>query len=427
MLRQILPVFSLLLGSALLLIGGGLHGLLLPVRGTIEGFDSLSLGLLGTGWALGYVAGCVITARIVARVGHIRAFSAMAALAAVAVLLNALVVLPWAWIALRAVIGFCFAATAMIVESWLSERTDPSNRGRVFGVYTMVNLAASTAGQMLLALGDPAGFFFFALTAIFYCLALVPTALSNASTPAPLASVQLNLRRIWRNSPVAVFGVFWVGVSNAAFGTLAAVYAQNAGLVLTAVALFSSIPILAGAVMQLPVGQLSDRMDRRGVLAGVALLALLTDGAFLVLAPEGQVLNFVLAALLGGSIFAMYPVIVAHANDHAEPGTAIQISGGLLLVYGVGAIIGPLAGGWVMGAYGFRMLFGVTAAAHLATLLFTLWRMRKRDAVPEPLKSSFQPLNAGRTSALQTAEIVQPDPDAEAEAEETPAPPQAPT
>src|SRR5690606_16629153 len=146
------------------------------------------------------------------------------------------------------------------------------------------------------------------------------------STPPPLVSVKLNLRKLWRNSPVAVFAVFWVGVSNAAFGTLAAVYAQKIGLVLTSVALFTSIPILAGAVMQIPVGGLSDRMDRRRVLVGVAALALLADLAFLLLGPDGRIPNFVLAALLGGSIYAMYPVIVAHANDHAEPGTAIQIS-----------------------------------------------------------------------------------------------------
>ena len=410
MLRQILPVSALLLGSAFLLFGGGIHGLVLPVRGTLEGFDPLSLGLLGTGWALGYVAGCIATSWVVARVGHVRAFAAMAALAAVTVLLNAIAIEPWVWIVLRGMTGFCFAATAMIVESWLSERTDPSNRGRIFGIYTMINLAATTAGQMMLTLGDPAGFVLFAMTAIFYCLALVPTALSSTSTPAPLAVVRLNLVALWRNSPVAVFGVFWVGVSNGAFGTLAAVYAQNIGLVLVAVAFFTSIPILAGALMQVPVGVMSDRIDRRRVLVAVAALALLADLAFVLLAPDGRVANLALAALLGGSIYTMYPIVVAHANDHAAPGTAIQISGGLLLIYGIGAILGPLAGGWVMEVAGFRMLFVVTGVAHAATILYTLWRISRRDAVPDPEKSTFQPLNAGRTSALQTAVPSQAEP-----------------
>ena len=204
-IRQYLPISALLLGSAFLLFAGGINGLILPVRRNIEGFSSLSLGLLGTGWALGYVAGCILTSGLVARVGHIRAFGAFCAIAAVTILGSAIVIEPWAWITLRGICGFCFAGTAMVVESWLSEQTEPNQRGRVFGVYTMVNLGANTAGYMMLVLGDPAGFFFFALAAIFYCLALVPTALSSTSTPAPLVSVKLNLRDLWRTLPSSRF------------------------------------------------------------------------------------------------------------------------------------------------------------------------------------------------------------------------------
>jgi MFS family permease len=398
-----------LLGSAFLLIAGGINGLLLPIRGTIEGFSDVSLGLLGTGWALGYVAGCIMATPLVARVGHIRTYGALAAIAAITILGSAIVMAPWAWIVLRGICGFCFAGTAMIVESWLSERSDASTRGRVFGIYTMVNLTANTAGYMLLTLGDPAEFLFFALAAIFYCLALVPTALSSSATPTPLIAVKLNLKEIWRNSPVAVFAVFWVGVSNSAFGTLAAVYAQQVGLVLSAVAFFTAIPILAGAVMQMPVGWLSDKLDRRKVLVGVAAFALIADLAFILLAPEGRIMNLALAALLGGSIFAMYPVIVAHANDHAAPGTAIQISGGLLLTFGIGSIVGPTIAGWAMSEIGLRALFIVTSFAHVMVILYTLWRISRRSAVPEGDKSAFQPINAGRTSSLQTVEDSQSD------------------
>lgn len=402
MIRQFLPISALLLGSAFLLFAGGINGLILPIRGTNEGFTDVSLGLLGTGWALGYVSGCIMTARLVSRVGHIRAFGAMAAIAAISILASAIMINPWAWIILRGVCGFCFAGAAMIVESWLSEQAAPQARGRIFGVYTMVNLGATTAGQMMLTLGDPNGFVFFALGAIFYCMALVPTAISSTTTPAPLASVNLNIRSLWKNSPVAVFAVFWVGVSNAAFGTLAAVYASKVGLTLASVALFTSVPILAGALIQVPVGVLSDRTDRRRVLIAVAAIALIADLAFMILAPEGRGFNLVLAALLGGSIYAMYPVIVAHANDHAEPGTAIQISGGLLLMYGVGSIIGPLVAGFAMSGVGIRALFLVTSCAHVMVIGYTIWRMRKRDSVPDADKSNFQPATAGRTSTLQT-------------------------
>ena len=287
MFRQILPVSALLVGSAFLLFAGGINGLILPVRGQAEGFSAISLGLLGTGWAIGYVSGCILTSGLVARVGHIRAFGAMAAVAAISILGSAILIDPWAWIILRGICGFCFAGAAMIVESWLSEQANPESRGRIFGIYTMVNLGASTAGQLMLTIGDPNGFLFFALGAIFYCLALVPTALSTSRTPAPLVSVRLDIRGLWRNSPVAVFAVFFVGISNSAFGTLAAVYADRIGLVLAAVAVFTSVPILAGAVAQIPVGWLSDRMDRRKVLVAVAALSLRAEAGFGLLASPG--------------------------------------------------------------------------------------------------------------------------------------------
>jgi MFS family permease len=403
MIRQFLPIIILLLGSSFLMFAGGINGLILPVRGQAEGFSAISLGLLGTGWAVGYVSGCIFTARLVGRVGHIRAFGAMAAIAAISMLGSALLVTPAAWIVLRALCGFCFAGAAMIVESWLTEQTDPSSRGRVFGVYTMVNLGATTAGQLLLTTGDPNGFTFFAIAAIFYCLALVPTAISSTKTPAPLVNVKLDLKALWRNSPVAVVGVIFVGVSNSAFGTLAAVYADRVGLVLATVALFTSIPILVGALAQIPVGWLSDKTDRRKVLVGLTVLALAADAAFLVLAPESRLMNLALAGILGGSIFAMYPVIVAHANDHAMPGTAIQISGGLLLLYGVGGIVGPLLAGWAMAELADRALFFVTAGSHVIVICYTIWRILIRDAVAEEDKKDFQVALGGRATTPQTA------------------------
>jgi MFS family permease len=409
MLRHTLPIAVLLLGSAFLLFAGGINGLILPVRGQAEGFSAVSLGLLGTGWAIGYVSGCIFTARLVARVGHIRAFGAMAAIAAISILGSALLVTPTAWIILRALCGFCFAGAAMIVESWLTEQTNPASRGKVFGVYTMVNLGATTAGQMLLTTGDANGFTFFAIAAIFYCLALVPTAISSTTTPAPLVHVRLDLKALWRNSPVAVIGVLFVGVSNSAFGTLAAVYADRVGLVLATVALFTSIPILVGALAQIPVGWLSDKMDRRKVLVGLTVLALAADTAFLVLAPESRVLNLVLAGILGGSIFAMYPVIVAHANDHAAFGTAIQISGGLLLLYGLGGIVGPLLAGWAMAMLADRALFIVTAGSHIVVILYTIWRIIQSDAVAIKDKKDFQMAVGGRASTPQTAVFADAD------------------
>ena len=401
MVRQILPISALLLGSFFLLFAGGINGLILPVRGSAEGFTDLSLGLLGTGWAIGYVSGCLYTARLVQRVGHIRAFSVMCSLAGIVILAQLLLLSPHAWIPLRALQGFCFAGAAMIVESWLSERADAKSRGRIFGIYTMVNLFASTAGQLTLTIGDSSGYFFFVLGAMFYSLALIPTAASSTASPQPLVSVRLDIRALWRNSPVAVFAVFMVGISNASFGTLAAVYGARIGLEISSIALFASIPILIGAVSQIPVGILSDRMDRRKVLVGVAAVALAADAAFVLTAPETRWANLALAGVFGGAIFAMYPIIIAHANDHAD-GNFIKISGGLLLVFGLGSIIGPLVAGWAMSALGERGLFITTATAHLLIIFQAIYRIMKRAPVAEDEKSEFKAGPIGRTTTPQT-------------------------
>src|SRR6056297_2920176 len=413
MIRQLLPVSALLLGSALLLFAGGMHGLILPVRRSAEGFSATSLGLLGTGWAMGYVLGCLYVPRLVGSVGHIRTFGVMCAFAAIAMLLQALVVHPWAWIPIRAVSGFCFAGAAMIVESWLSDRASPKTRGTIFGVYTMVNLAAVTAGQMVIALGDATGFLFFAIGAIVYSLALVPTALSTAQSPPPLTSVRLNLALLWQNSPVAVAAVFLVGMSNAAFGTLAAVYADRVGLALGTIALFASIPVLAGALAQIPIGFASDRMDRRKVLVGVSIVALAADLCFLVLAPQDKMTNLILVGAFGAAIFSMYPIIVAHANDHAPEGTSIQVSGGLLLLFGLGSIAGPLLAGFAMSWLGGLGLFMTTIAAHFLVVAYTVWRILQRAPVSESAKGAFKITLPARGSTPETAALSEGETEAE--------------
>ncbi|WP_299379640.1 MFS transporter [uncultured Kiloniella sp.] len=403
MIRQLLPISALLLGAAFLFFAGGINALILPVRGNMEGFSAFSLGLLGTGWAVGYVSACLVMPRFVSKVGHIRAFSVMAAFAAFAILSSLLVVSPFAWIPMRAVSGFCFAGAAMIVESWLGERADASSRGRIFGIYTMVTLAATTTGQMVLPLGDSAGFLFFVLGAMFYCLALVPTAVSSSASPNPLAKVSLDIKGLWKNSPVAVFAVFMVGISNASFGTLAAVYADRIGLVLTSVALFTSIPILTGALVQVPVGHFSDKMDRRKVLLVIALTAIAVDLSFILIAPETQLFNMILIGFFGASIFSMYPVIVAHANDHASEGSFIQVSGGLLLVFGLGSIVGPLLSGFGMAHIGTSGLFMTSLGAHVLIVLYTIWRITRRAPVATDDKVAYVATPPARTSTPETA------------------------
>ncbi|GIL02452.1 MAG: MFS transporter [Alphaproteobacteria bacterium] len=409
MTRQLVPIFALILGSALLMVAGGLHGLILPLRGSEEGFSAFNLGLLGTGWAIGYIGGCIATPRLVRRAGHVRTFAVMAAIAVLSVLIALLLIHPGPWIALRALAGFAFAGAAMIVESWLNESTEFSYRGRVFGVYTMVNLLATTAGQLLVALGDASGFFFFVLAAVFYALSLIPSALTRTAQPRPLVETSLDVGALVRNSPLAVAGVFLVGMSNSTFGTLGVVYGNGIGLDVTAISLMMSLTILAGSAAQVPVGMLSDRIDRRKVLIGLAVVAAVVDLYFLAVRPEAPLVVLAATFVFGGAIYAMYPVIIAHANDHAAPDEFLKISGGLLLVFGVGSIVGPLVGGAAM-TFGPVGMFAATFVAHLALALYGAWRMTRREAVPEGDKQAFVGLAPAR---LATPESVALDPRAE--------------
>ncbi|GAB4362438.1 MAG: MFS transporter [Oricola sp.] len=405
-------VYPLILGSALLMFAGGVNGLILPVRGSQEGFSAFALGLLGTGWAVGYILGCLVMPRTVARVGHIRAFGAMTALAVVSVLASLLVIEPWAWIPLRGIAGFAFAGAAMIVESWLNERAEAASRGRVFGLYTMVNLAATTLGQMVLTLGDTTTHVFFVVAAIFYALALLPSGLYASHQPNPLVGASLDLKTLWRNSPVAVVAVVLVGISNSAFGTLGAVYADRIQLDITAIALFMSISILAGAGAQVPIGYFSDRMDRRLVLVAIAAAALAVDLFLIFAQPVSVPVALAASAVFGAAIFSMYPVIVAHANDHAPENYFLRTSGGLLLLFGVGSIAGPLLAGAIMSASGPPGLFISTALTHLALIGYALWRIRRRAAPAREEKSEFVPVTPARYATIETAVL---DPRAEEE------------
>ena len=261
------PILSLLRGTGFLLAATGLHGLLLPLRGQAEGFSTASLGLLGTAWAGGFVTGCILAPRLVRRIGHVRAFGTFAASGAIIALLTGLMIDQYVWIVLRAFTGFVMAGAYMVIESWLNEKATNENRGTVFGLYMIVSYASIMAGQMIVAMGDVRDASLFMVAGIFFCFALIPTAVSSAATPKPLEDVALDLKGLYATSPLALIGCFLIGVANGAWGTLGAVYGARIGIGNAGIALMTSVVVLAGAALQFPVGRLSDITDRRYVLA----------------------------------------------------------------------------------------------------------------------------------------------------------------
>jgi len=399
------PIFSLLRGTAFLLAASGLHGLLLPLRGQAEGFSTTALGLMGTAWAAGFVAGCYLAPHLVRRAGHVRAFGTFAACAAIIALGTGLVIEEIVWIALRACTGFVMAGAFMVIESWLNEKATNENRGTVFGLYMMVTYASIMAGQMTVALADVGEASLFMVVGILFCLSLIPTAVSTQATPQPLQNVSLDLRRLYANSPVAFAGCFLIGIANGAWGTLGAVYGARIGISTAEIALMMSLVVVAGAALQMPVGRLSDRTDRRYVLAACAAGAALIGLAVFFATPRTGSYVIAMTAAYGALAYTLYSLAVAHANDHASAGEFAKVSGGLLLLYGYGTMVGPLLGAVLMDAMRPESLFLATALAHAAIGAYTLLRIRRRAPVPLDEREAFKTLPSERAVTPQGAQL----------------------
>ncbi|WP_163265331.1 MFS transporter [Chelativorans alearense] len=416
MLSSFGSIVALLCGTAFLLAASGLYGLLLPLRGAIEGFSTTSLGLLGTAWASGFIAGCFIAPRLVRRVGHVRAFSAFAATGAIVALLSGMWINVAGWLVLRAFTGFTMAGAFMVIESWLNERSTNATRGTVFGLYMMVTHASIMAGQMVVTLGDVSTSILFMATGILFCLALLPTAVSTAITPAPLADVSIDLKGLYANSPVAFVGCLLIGMANGAWGTLGAVYGAEIGISTLEIALMMSIAVLAGAVAQMPTGRLSDHTDRRFVLAGGAFGSALVGLAVFLTAPRTGGVVIAMTAFYGLLAYTLYSLVVAHANDHAPPTGFAKVSSGLLLLYGIGTMAGPVIAGVTMQWLRPESLFLVTATAHLGVALYAALRISRRAPVPLEEREAFKTLPAERAVTPQTVML---DPRADTEEAET--------
>lgn len=392
MLTTIAPVGALLLSVALLLTGNGLQGTLLPVRANLEDFGSVSIGILGSAYYVGFVAGCVLTPRLIRRAGHIRLFTAMVSVASVIPLAHAMLVGPVPWWLLRAMTGLCLAGLYLIIESWLNERATPQNRGMIFTTYTTVNFSVITLGQMLLLADDPIRFHLFSLASILVSLAAVPVAMTRYPQPAPISSARLSLRGLYRVSPVGAAGVLTVGLANGAFWGMAPAFASQAGLTITQVAWFMSATVVGGALAQWPFGRLSDKMDRRKTIllsclcsAGAAALVIFT---YLTL-PH---LMIGAAFLFGVFSFPLYAISVAHTNDMSTDVDFVAVAGGLLLINGAGSVVGPLVAGIAMHQVGPLGLFGFTAIVHVCMSVFTLHRMGQRAAPAQDQKADFVPM-----------------------------------
>ncbi|HHS82080.1 MAG TPA: MFS transporter [Devosia sp.] len=404
-MSNMIKIQALFLSSALLMFGGGPQRLLLAVRGADEGFSIFSLGLIGTGWSLGFISGSVAVPLLVRRTGHIRAFSVMAAVGTLTILLNLLWISETGWIVLRVFSGFCFAGAAMIVESWLNEVSEPGNRGTIFSVYVMLNMSFSTLGQLSMSITGVAGYLPFVIGAMAFILSLLPTAVTTRRQPRPLASARIDLKALYSASPVAVVACFSVGVGNGSFGTLAPVFGFLQGLSTSDIAHMMSTAYILGAIGQVPFGRLSDSIDRRWVIIGTSLFAAFVGLFIALFNPTGGMWMLILVGLYGFGAYPIHAVAIAHANDGADPGDFASVAAGLLLVFGLGLAAGPLMASLAMNWLRPSALFLVTAFFHGLLAISAFVRMQVRPAREDDEHVPFRAVPLGKNSTLATVAL----------------------
>jgi len=367
---------------SILLAGNGLLGTLLAIGAVQREYSVAVTGIVMAAYSVGFIVGSLRGVELIGRAGHIRTFAALASVASASALMHGLFDTPIVWAALRMISGFCFAGLYMVIESWLNELSDNTNRGRVLSVYMMVNLAALAVGQLFLLLPDPGGFELFCAASVLISLGLVPVTLSRSTAPAPQRPALMKLSLLYRTSPLGMAGCFTSGLAMGAFWAMAPVFCRTLGLSEDITAIFMASTVVGGLILLWPIGRLSDRLDRRTVITLVFAASGLASLALILTSDTKAVVLFGLTAVWGGFTFPIYSLSVAHTNDFLKPGSLVSASSGLLMVYGAGAILGPLIAGLAMSLSGPLGLYGTLAGLMAIMVLFALYRRAVRAAPP---------------------------------------------
>ena len=384
--------WALLLGMMLLMVGNGLQGTLLGVRGGIEGFSTFDMSIVMSAYFAGFLGGSRLAPEMIRRVGHVRVFAALASFISAILILYPAFAHPVAWALGRVVIGFCFSGVYVTAESWLNNSADNTNRGKTLSVYMIVQMFGIVCAQVLLVMGDAGGYALFIVASVLVSISFAPILLSISPTPAFETTKPMPLKTLIKTSPLGCFGMFLLGgVFSAQFG-MSAVYGMAAGLTIVQISMFVSSIYVGALLMQYPIGWFSDYVDRRVVILIVAavggamsLVGFLFDHYF------GALL--VAAFVIGGTSNPLYSLLIAYTSDYLEADDMAAASGGLIFTNGMGAIMGPLVTGWMMDVFGTQAFFMVIAVLMLTLTGYAGYRMtqRSRDGIEDGAYAAVMP------------------------------------
>lgn len=404
MFKVISNSWALFLGLGLIMLGNGLQGSLLGVRASLEGFGVTATGLIMSGYYVGLLSGATMVPKFVARVGHIRSFGAMASLASTSILVHVVFIDPWVWWAMRFVTGFAFAGLFVVAESWLNDAAENDTRGQLLSFYMLITLGGMAGGQFMLNIASPSSYELFVLISALVSLAVIPILLSVSKAPEFNTSESVSIFQLYQVSPLGVFGMLVNGVMMGAIFGMGAVYATAIGLSVSEVALFMGSMVMGGAILQFPLGRMSDILGRRQVIvgasaAGVAVSIFATNFAY-----DGWVL-YLVVALMGGFATPLYALCVAHTNDHLSPSQMVAASGTLVLAGSIGACLGAPITAVAMDQFGTQAFFYTIGMSMAVVCVFGVWRMTQREAIASEDTSDFVVLAPTPMSAVLNPEI----------------------
>ncbi len=416
MLQVLTSAWALLLGMCLLMVGNGMQGTLLGIRGAIEDFSTFEMSIVMSCYFVGFLGGSRLAPHMIRRVGHVRVFAALASLISAVMIIYPTFPNVIVWSAGRILIGFCFSAVYVTAESWLNNAADNSNRGQALSLYMIVQTLGIVASQALLLAADPSGYVLFVIPSVLVSIAVTPILLSISPVPAFDTTKPMSLRELVGFSPLGCAGMFLLGgIFSAQFG-MASVYGAEAGLSVAQISLFVATFFVGSVLLQYPIGWISDRMDRRQLIIIVAIIGL---GGSILGMMLGHLFSLLLvsAFVVGGMSNPLYSLLIAHTNDFLNHEDMAAASGGLVFINGLGAILGPIITGWLMGtALGPGGFYLFTAVLFGAMALYAAYRATQRASVPVEDTSSYVPVSAtGTAVAVEYAQEVAIEAEQEAE------------
>jgi len=381
MLKVLIAIWALLLGIVLIMLGNGMHFTLMGLRGDIEGFSATQLSVVTSGYFVGFLSGARLTPALIGRVGHVRVFAALGSFMSAGLIAFPLIAEPWAWTILRVIVGFCMSGIYVTAESWLNEASTNETRGKVLSAYMICQTLGIIGAQALLTLGDAATSALFIGASILVSLSFGPILLSANPAPRTEVSRPMTLRRLFRSSPLGTVGIFLLGSVYATQSGMAAVFGTQIGMTTPQIALFVAMLFGGALALQYPIGWLSDRIDRRKLIFGASVIGMSSCGLGWV---TGGDLWLIMAAAFfaGGVTTPLYALFLAYTNDYLPPEDMPAASGGLVFTFGLGAILGPLAIGAAMEAFGPYAFWLGLGATFGVIALYALYRMTQRAVTP---------------------------------------------